>query len=325
MEAKTFTPVLEPQTQRWVDQLNAAAADGPPLYELSPADARQVLRDVQTSVKVDMPAAEIEDRVIDGGPTGEVNIRIVKPPGASGTLPVVLHTHGGGWILGDRDTHERLDRELANLAQAVIVFVDYTPAPEAQYPVQNEQAYTALEWAVSNASGIGGDASRVAIFGESVGGNMATVLALMSKERGGPNLAAQILYYPVTDADFETDTYNRYADGPWLTRGAMRWFWDSYLPDEGRRSEITASPLQASIEQLSGLPPALVVNGEHDVLRDEGEAYARKLSQAGVRVTQVRYAGTIHDFVLLNPITYTPAPRAAIAQAAGYLRRAFKM
>jgi acetyl esterase len=325
MEAKTFTPVLEPQTQSWVDQLNAAAAGGPPLYELSPADARQVLRDVQASVKVDMPAAEIEDRVIDGGPTGQVNIRIVKPPGASGTLPVVLHCHGGGWILGDRDTHERLDRELANGAQTIIVFVDYMPAPEAQYPVQNEQAYTALEWAVSNAGEIGGDASRVAIFGESVGGNMATVLALMCKERGGPKLAAQLLYYPVTDADLDTDTYIRYADGPWLTREAMRWFWDAYLPDEGRRSEITASPLRASMEQLSGLPPALVVNGEHDVLRDEGEAYARKLSQAGVRVTQVRYAGTIHDFVLLNPITYTPAPRAAIAQAAGYLRRAFEM
>jgi acetyl esterase len=323
MEAKTFTPFLEPHTQSWVDQLNAASADGPPLYELSPQDARQVLRDVQTSATVDMPAAEIEDRVIDGGPTGQVNIRVVKPSGASRALPVLLHCHGGGWILGDRDTHERLDRELANLANAVIVFVDYTPAPEAHYPVQNEQAYTALEWAVSNAAELGGDPGRVAIIGDSVGGNMATVLAMLCKERGGPQLAAQVLFYPVTDSDLDTSTYIRYADGPWLTRAAMRWFWDAYLPDEGKRSEVTASPLKASMEQLSGLPQALIVNGEHDVLREEGEAYARKLSGAGVRVTQVRYAGTIHDFVLLNPITYTPAPRAAIAQAAGYLRRAF--
>jgi acetyl esterase len=322
MDAHAFTPFVEPNTQSWVDQLAAEAADQPPLYELSPQDARQLLRDIQASVVVDMPAADIEDRVIAGGPTGEVNVRIVRPAGASGALPLVLHCHGGGWILGDRDTFERLDRELATMTQAVVVFVEYTPAPEAHYPVQNEQAYTALEWAVANTDELGADAGRVAIFGDSVGGNMTAALTLMTKERGGPELAAQVLCYPVTDADLDTGTYRRYADGPWLTREAMRWFWDAYLPDEERRSEITASPLRASLEQLRGLPPALVVNGEHDVLRDEGEAYARKLSQAGVRVTQVRYASTIHDFVLLNPITNTPAPRGAIAQAADYLRTA---
>jgi acetyl esterase len=221
----------------------------------------------------------------------------------------------------NKDTHERLDRELANLARGAVVFVDYTPAPEAQYLVQNEQAYTALEWAVASAGEIGGDPSRVAIVGDSVGGHMAA-LTLLARERGGPELAAQVLFYPVTDADLDTGTYRRYTDGPWLTREAMRWFWDSYLPDEERRSEITASPLQASLEQLHGLPRALVVTGEHDVLRDEREAYARKLSQAGVRVTQARYGGTIRDFVMLNPITTTPAPRAAIAQAGGYLRTA---
>jgi acetyl esterase len=322
MEAHTFTPCLEPTTQRWVDRLTADAADQPPLYELSPQDARQLLRDIQASVEVDMPAADIEDRVIAGGPTGEVNVRIVRPAGASGALPLVLHCHGGGWILGDRDTFERLDRELATLARAVVLFVEYTPAPEAHYPVQNEQAYAALEWAVANAGELGVDPGRVAVIGDSAGGSMAAALTLMAKERGGPGLAAQVLCYPVTDADLDTATYRRYADGPWLTRDAMRWFWDAYLPDEERRSEIMASPLQASLEQLRGLPPALVINGEHDVLRDEGEAYARKLSEAGVRVTQVRYAGTIHDFVLLNPITTTPAPRGAISQAAGYLRTA---
>jgi len=317
-----FTPVIEPHTEQWLDKLAAASAGGPPLYELSPADARQVLRDVQASVPVQLQPADIDDRVIDGGPTGQVSIRIVRPAGATGVLPVVFHSHGGGWILGDKDTHERLDRELANAAQAVVVFVDYTPAPDAHYPVQNEQAYAALQWAIANAAQIGADPARVALVGDSVGGNMTAALTLMAKERGGPQIAAQVLFYPVTNASLDTGTYQRYADGPWLTREAMRWFWDSYLPDKERRPEITASPLQATLDQLRGLPPALIINGEHDVLRDEGEAYARKLTQAGVPVTQVRYAGTIHDFVLLNPITDTPAPRAAIAQAASYLRSA---
>jgi len=321
----TATPItLEPDTKSWLDQLAAAAADAPPLYELSPADAREVLRSVQASVPIEQPDADIEDRTIPGGPTGEVGITIVKPAGATGPLPVIVHSHGGGWVLGDKDTHERLARELANAVDAAVVFTNYTPAPEAQYPVQNEQAYAALEWAAANASEFGGDPNRIALVGDSVGGNMTAALTLMAKQRGGPRLAAQVLFYPVTDASFETESYQRYADGPWLTLAAMRWFWDAYLPDEDRRTEITASPLQASLEDLHGLPPALVINGEHDVLRDEGEAYARKLSQAGVRVTQARYAGTIHDFVLLNPITNTPAPRAAIAQAAAFLSEALR-
>jgi acetyl esterase len=316
----TFTPVIEPHTRQWLDELAAASAGSPPLWELSPEDARQLLRYLQASVPVRFQPADIDDRVIPGGPTGQVSIRIIRPPGAAGVLPVVFHFHGGGWILGDKDTNERLDRELANAAQAVVVFVDYTPAPEAQYPVQNEQAYTALQWAIANAAGIGADPARVALVGDSAGGNMTAALTLMAKERGGPQITAQVLFYPVTDANLDTGTYQRYADGPWATREAMRWFWDSYLPDQARRAEITAAPLQASVDQLRGLPPALIINSEHDVLRDEGEAYARKLSQAGVPVTQVRYGGTIHDFVLLNPITETPAPRAAIAQAASYLR-----
>jgi acetyl esterase len=315
--------VIEPNTQKWLDELAAASEGSPPLYELSPQDARQVLLSVQASVPVEQPDADIQDKMIPGGPTGEVEIRIVKPTHVNETLPIVVHTHGGGWILGDKTTHERLDRELANAIGAAIVFVNYTNAPEAHYPVQNEQAYTALEWAIANAADFGADASRVALLGDSVGGNMAAALTLMAKERGGPKLTAQVLFYPVTDADFETETYRLYADGPWLTRPAMRWFWDAYLPDEHRRSEITASPLQASLEELSGLPPALVINGQYDVLCAEGEAYARKLSQAGVPVTQVRYAGTIHDFVLLNPIPNTPAPRAAIAQAAQFLKQGF--
>lgn len=206
------TLVIEPKTQAWLDAL--AAADSPPLYELSPRDAREVLRSVQTSVEVAQPAADIEDLVIPGGPTGEVEVRIVRPRDIGSLLPVIVHSHGGGWILGDKDTHERLDRELTTAAEAVIVFVNYTPAPEAHYPTQNEQAYTVLEWAVDNARGFGGDGSRVALVGESVGGNMTAALTLMAKRRGGPKLAAQVLFYPVTDANFGTGTYDRYAEGP---------------------------------------------------------------------------------------------------------------
>jgi acetyl esterase/lipase len=317
----TDGPVFEQNTKAWLDELDAASAGSPPLYELSPEDAREVLRSVQKSVQVELAPAEIEDRVIAGGPTGEVSIRIIRPSNVAATRPMVFHTHGGGWILGGKDTHERLYRELANAAQAVVVFVDYIPAPDAQYPVQIEQAYTALEWALEHADEIGIDPARVALFGDSVGGNMAAALTLLAKKRRGPKLKAQVLFYPVTNADFDTDTYEEYADGPWLTRAAMRWFWDAYLPDEERRSEVTASPLLASLDQLRNLPPALVVNGQHDVLCAEGEAYARRLMEAGVPVAQVRYGGTIHDFVLLNPISETPAVRAAIAQAAGFLRK----
>jgi acetyl esterase len=318
----TFRPVIDPATKAWLDRLETEGAGSPPLYELSPEDAREVLRSIQASVPVELAPAEIEDRSIADGPTGEISIRIIRPSEATGALPMVFHTHGGGWILGDKDTHERLYRELANAAQAIVVFVDYAPAPDAQYPVQIEQAYAALEWAFAHAGEIGIDPARAALFGDSVGGNMAAALTLLAKERRGPKLAAQVLFYPVTNADFDTDTYQLYADGPWLTREAMRWFWDSYLPDEERRSEVTASPLMASNEQLRDLPPALVINGQHDVLCAEGEAYAQRLTEAGVPVTQVRYGGTIHDFVLLNPISGTPAVRAAIAQAAGYLRKA---
>lgn len=275
----------------------------PPVIELSPADAREVLRQVQASVPVELPPAQIDDRVIPGGPTGEVSIWIVRPADTTGVLPVVFHSRGGGWIPGDKDTYERLGCELANQAQAVVVFVDYTRALEGHYPTQNEQAYTALHWAIASEAQISAGPARVVLIG-SAGCNMTAALTLMVKQHGGPQFAAQLMFYLVTDAGLDTSTYQRYAEGPWLSREAMRWFWDSYLPDQARQSEVTASPLKASLEQLRGLPPALIISGEQDVLRDEGDAYARRLSRAGVPVTQVRYGGTIHT-VLLNPITDT--------------------
>ena len=305
-------PVVEPNTQAFLDEL--AAQGGPQIYELSVEDARGVLGAAQEGNVLKLPA-EIEDRTIPEGPKGHIAIRIVRPRGGTGTLPVVVYFHGGGWVLGDVDTHDRLIREIANGVQAAVVFVDYSRPPEARYPVAIEEAYAATKWVSENGKTIDVDSSRLAVAGDSVGGNMAAVVTLLAKQRGGPKIDFQLLFYPVTDADFDTPSYQQFAQGYFLTREAMKWFWDHYAPDVAIRTQPIASPLRATIEQLRGLPPALVINGECDVLRDEGEAYARKLIQAGVHVTALRYLGTIHDFVMLNAITGTPAARSAIAQA----------
>lgn len=296
---------------------------GPPLYTLSPEQARDVLSGLQVSIPVKKLPADIEDRTVPGGPNGtDISIQIVRPPGGSNeTLPVVIYLHGGGWVLGNFDTHERLVRELANSVHAAFVFVNYTPSPEAKYPVSLEQAYAATKWVAQNGQTINVDSSRLAVVGDSVGGNMAAALTLLAKERAGPKIIFQVLFYPVTDASFDTASYDAFQEDYFLTRKNMKWFWDNYTSDKTNRKEPTVSPLQASVEQLKGLPPALIINGEFDVLRDEGEAYAHKLIEAGVPVTGVRYHGTIHDFVMLNPITDTPPVRAAIEQASHMLKK----
>lgn len=311
---------IEPKTQAFLDAL--ATQGGPQIYELSVEDARGVLSNAQSG-DVAKLEADIEDRIINVDSLGELGIRIVRPPGNSDKLPVVIYFHGGGWVLGDKDTHDRLIRELVNGANAVVVFVNYTPSPEAQYPVPIEQAYAATKWVAENGDSINVDSNRLAVAGDSVGGNMAIAVTLIAKERGAPKIDFQVLFYPVTDANFDTPSYLEFAEGHFLTREAMKWFWNHYAPDITLRNQPTASPLQADLEQLKGLPPALVITGECDVLRDEGEAYAHKLIQAGVRVTSTRYLGTIHDFVMLNVITDTPAARGAIAQATEALRNVF--
>jgi acetyl esterase len=312
-------PALEPSTQAFVDGL----PKGPPIYTLAPGAARDVLSGVQASVKVSPPQVESDDRVLAVGPTGRTKIRVVRPAGARGALPVVIYTHGGGWVLGDKQTHDRLVRELAAGAEAVIVFVDYDRSPEARFPVALEQAYAVAKHVAEHAHEFGADPARLAIAGDSVGGNMTAALALLAKQRGGPKIAAQLLFYPVTDASMSTASYAEFADGPWLTARAMAWYWDQYLPDVAKRRDIHASPLKASLAQLHGLPQALLLVDENDVLRDEGEAYGRKLAAAGVRVVSARYNGTIHDFMMLNPIAETPAVRAAVGQAIGFLRAVF--
>jgi acetyl esterase len=310
---------LEPSTQIFVDSLK----DARPIYTLTPEAARSVLLTVQRSVQVPLLEVASQDRVLEVGPDGRTPVRVVRPAGATGTLPVVIYVHGGGWVLNDKETHDRLVRELAVGANAVIVFVDYDRSPESRYPTAIEQSYAVAKYVAEHADEFGADVSRMAVAGDSVGGNMATAVALMAKERKGPHLLAQLLFYPVTDASMSSASYSEFAEGPWLTKKAMAWFWDQYLPDVAKRGDIHASPLNASLEQLRGLPQTLLIVDENDVLRDEGEAYGRKLAEAGVRVTSLRYNGTIHDFMLLNPIAETPAVRSAIAQANGYLRHVF--
>ena len=306
---------LEPTTQRFIDSL----AGAPPLYQLEPAAAHAVLTDLQAR-PVPMRPADIEDTEWPVGPTGSTRIRIVRPRGATETLPVVMYFHGGGWVLGDKVTHDRLVREIADGVHAAVVFVDYVNSPEAKYPTQNEQAYASMEHVVRRAAELNVDASRLAVAGDSVGGNMTAAVTLMAKERGGPRIAYQVLFYPLVDYLSDGDSYRRFADGPWLITRTMKWMFDLQGLD-GSETEITAFPLRATVEQLRGLPDALVITDD-DILRDEGEAYAAKLAEAGVRVTSVRYNGTIHDFVMLNPLAGTPATRAAIQQAVHVLRTA---
>jgi len=256
------------------------------------------------------------------GPSGEVSIRILRPNGATGDLPVILYTHGAGWVFGNSHTHDRLIRELAAGTGAAVVFPNYSLSPEARYPTAIEEIYSVLEWVAEHGAEHNLDGARVAVAGDSVGGNMTAAVTLMAKQRSGPKLRAQVLFYPVTDANFDTGSYHEFAEGYFLRRDAMQWFWNQYTTDEEERDDITASPLRAKTDELAELPKALVITGEADVLRDEGEQYASKLREAGVEVTATRYEGIIHDFVMLNALRGTNAAGAAIAQAIHYIRRA---
>jgi len=311
---------FNPGVRAFLEKTNALS--GPPIYEMSPESARKVLSNLQSSTAVSMMPADIQEIDIPGGPTGSVHVHIVRPQGRMGQLPVTMYYHGGGWVLGDFGTHERLVRDLANKADSAIVFVDYTPSPEAQYPVILEQDYRAMEYIAANGSQYNLDGSKLALAGDSVGGNMVAEMVQMAKERNGPDIRFQALLYPVTDANFNTSSYQEFANGYWLARDGMKWFWDNYLPDKAARNQSMASPLRASTDQLRGQPPALVITDEHDVLRDEGEAYAHKLMDAGVPTTAVRYLGTIHDFMMLNPLANTPPTKGATDLTSSMLHEA---
>ncbi|MFF9149106.1 alpha/beta hydrolase [Streptomyces sp. NPDC014861] len=314
----TERPVLEPAAQAFAD----ATAQPPYLYQIPVAEGRQAVDEVQSGEGVAMPAVDEEWVTVHGGPTGDVRARIVRPHGRTGTLPVILYLHGAGWVFGNAHTHDRLVRELAVGTGAAVVFPEYDLSPEARYPVAIEQNYAVAQWIAREGRHKDLDGTRIAVAGDSVGGNMTAALTLLAGQRGDVTFLQQVLFYPVTDARFDTASYERFATGYFLRREAMEWFWDQYTTDEAERAQITASPLRATLDQLTDLPPALVITAEADVLRDEGEAYAAKLRSAGVPVTALRVQGVIHDFVMLNALRETRGAELAIGVATDILRKA---
>lgn len=304
---------LEPATAALLDQL--AEAGGPTLDQLSPAEGRAVYRMMQPPAD-DILVGAIEDRRIPG-PEGEIPVRIYRPEGA-GPFPVHVHFHGGGWVIGDLETHDADCRQLCRLAGVIVIAVDYRLAPEHRYPAAVDDCYAATVWAAANAEGFGGIPGAVTVGGDSAGGNLAAVVSRLARDRKGPDIRLQLLIYPVADAAMDTPSYTENGEGYMLTLQGMTWFWQQYCPDAARRLEPDASPLRA--ENLSGLPPALVMTAEFDPLRDEGEAYARRLEEAGVPVTCKRYDGLIHGF--FSQARMIPAAQPALEQAAAALRTA---
>jgi acetyl esterase len=275
------------------------------------------------SVPVDLSRIEESEKVItqDGF---RIKLNIVRPAGAKGVLPVFIFIHGGGWILGDYPTHKRMVRDLVVLSGCVGVFVNYTPSPEAHYPQPTNEIYAATKWVAAHGSEINVDGHRLAVVGNSVGGNMTAATCLMAKDKDGPAIKLAIMLWPVTDATFSQSSYSEFGTQRFLTTAVMKWMWDQYTTDLQARKDIYASPLNATTDQLRGLPPTLIITAENDVLRDEGEAYGRKLDAAGVNETTVRYLGVIHDFGLLNGLATIPQTRALFLQAAAELKKYLK-
>ncbi|WP_333896562.1 alpha/beta hydrolase [Mixta calida] len=321
VSASSFAEAPQPEhhVQDFLNALNSSG--GKPIEQLSPEDARQVLIGAQKGAV--LPAADVTEKTIqvNGQP---LKLNIVKPKGSHGILPVFMFFHGGGWVLGDFQTHERLVRDLVVESGAAAVFVNYTPSPEAHYPVAINQAYAATRWVAEHGKEIGVDGKRLALAGNSVGGNMVAAVALQAKQQHAPAIRYNVMLWPVTDARFDTASYDQFQNGYFLTRNMMKWFWDAYTTNESERNNILASPLRATSEQLKGLPPTLIQTAELDMLRDEGEAFGRKLDAAGVEVTVTRYNGLIHDYGLLNGLSNVPAVRTALRQAAEELKTHLK-
>lgn len=308
--------VLEPAAKKFT----VDTANPPYLFDLAPEQGRAAVDEVQSGA-IDKLPVDVKELFIKGGPTNQVSIKIVRPEHTSTTkLPVILYTHGAGWVFGNGHTHDRLIRELAVGSNAAVVFANYSLSPEARYPIAIEEVYTVLEWIAEKGAEYAFDTNNISVAGDSVGGNMSAAITLMAKERKGPVINKQVLFYPVTDAAFETESYNQFAEGFFLRKDGMQWFWDQYTMNQEERTEITASPLRATQEQLSGLPKALIITAEADVLRDEGEAYANKLREAGVNVTAARFGGIIHDFVMLNALAHTEAAKGALLLANAWLK-----
>lgn len=310
-------PHLSPAVKEFLKPLNAG---GPPVESLPVPDARKVLVDAQAAVKVDVSGIDVSEKTIttDGF---TIKLHIVRPEGVKEKLPVFIFIHGGGWVLGDFPTHKRLVRDLVVASGYASVFVNYTPSPDAKYPQAVNEIFAVTKWVAENGDEINVDGKNLAVVGNSVGGNMTAVTTLKAKEHGGPAIKLQILLWPIVDAGFDTESYRLFGEQRFLTTSLMKWLYDQYTKDPKQRKEIYASPLQATVEQLKGLPPALIQVAENDILRDEGEAYGRKLDEAGVTVTTIRYNGVIHDWGMLNGMAEIPGTRSLILHAAAELKK----
>jgi len=313
-------PRIDPQVRIFLADLNK---DSSPFWEQAQPKPQEILTGLQNKTAVDMSGVTTTERTVsEDGRT--VKLYIMRPQHFAGTPGVLFFIHGGVWIVGNFQNHQRLLRDLVVRSGQVGVFVEYTPLPAAKFPTQLEESYAALKWVATHAGEFGADGTRIAIVGNSVGGNMTAALTLMAKDRKGPTIAYQVLFVPATDASVDTDSYHEFATGRFLPRAFMKYGWDLYAPDEKTRNNPYVSPLRASNMELEGLPPALVVTAENDPLRDEGEAYARKLKEAGVAVTATRYNGLIHDFMLLNAIHDVRGVQECLDQASNAIRDALK-
>ncbi|MFC4910116.1 alpha/beta hydrolase [Actinomadura gamaensis] len=301
-----------------VRRLLEASAEPPYLHEIGPVDGRLALAEAQGHAPED-PRVVAAFHAAPVGPSGLIGFWVFRPAEASGPLPAVLYVHGGRWMLGDAYTHWRLISALVLGSGAAFVVPEYSRTPEARYPVAVEECYAVLAWAVDHAPDLGLRGDRVAVAGDCAGATLATVLALLARRRGGPRLRAQLLYSPITDPRADSPSQHRFADGHLLTREAVRWYWRQYVEDERELADPVAAPLRATREDLAGLPPAMIITAEGDVVRDEAEQYARRLREAGVAVTCARYLGMVHDFVSLTALQPSPPARAAIRQGAAFL------
>jgi acetyl esterase/lipase len=322
--AQAVDYATDPHLSESVKQfLNALNKPGPGLETLPIKDGRSVLVNAQKSVQVDLSGIEVSEKTItQDGYT--VKLNIVRPAGVKGILPVFIFIHGGGWVLGDFPTHERLVRDLVVLSGCEAVFPNYTPSPEARYPQAIHEIYAATKWVAEHGGEINVDGKRLAVAGNSVGGNMAAVTCLMAKDNNGPKIRFQLLLWPVTDATFDWPSCNLYGKQRFLTASLMKWMFDQYSTDPAQRKQPYYSPLNASLQELKGLPPALIQVAENDILRDQGEAYGRKLDEAGVKVTCVRFNGVIHDWGMLNGLANIPQTRALVVQGAAELKKYLK-
>lgn len=308
---------LDPQAKRLLEE--AAALGLPDYQDLSPPEARKQMLDLTPPIDPSLTVNRVENRSIPGQ-AGEIPIRLYYPEGDP-PFAVLVYFHGGGWVIGDLETHHGLCHAIAKKSSCLVVSVDYRLAPEHHYPAAVEDAYAASNWVAENAGAIHADPGRIAVGGDSAGGHLAAVIALLARDRKGPRLDLQVLIYPITDCNLDTPSYIENKAGYMLTRDLMKWFWNHFIEGSGETYDLYVYPLQA--KDLGDLPPALIITAEYDPLRDEGEAYGKRLQEAGVKVTMSRYEGMVHGFLRMT--SRLDKAKEALDEVAGVVKKVLRI